>query len=220
MSIIDRGLKLSNDCATNRMMPMSKGAKFILIDTEASGFHPHKHGLLEVAALALDSNLEVVDTYHHHIKPPEGVEYDPYAMRLNGIDQDTIESGLSYKEFCESFIDFVKTRFSNKPIAIAQFYPFDNAYLNYVFEYCGYGITFNVELFNNDFIDTKSIVNAINLKAELAGDTVPFPITSLSKPGGLKDTLEIKPNGHDAHTAIGDVLATRDVLKKLIEYLC
>jgi len=54
----------------------NKHAKYLLIDTEATGFHPHRHGLLEVAALAVDEDLSIVSTFHTDIRPPDGVQVD------------------------------------------------------------------------------------------------------------------------------------------------
>jgi hypothetical protein len=44
-----------------------------------------------------------------------------------------------------------------------------------------------------------------------------FKSTSLSSPGGLTDILEI--TDYEAHTALGDVRATKQVLIKLLDIL-
>lgn len=191
-------------------------ARYLLIDTEASGFHPSRNGLLEVAALALDDNLTVQAVFQSYIQPPEGVEYNPQAMELTGITAEMIKTGMTYEVFCEEFITFIKNHFADKPIMIAQFYPFDSAYLNHVFEYCGYN-KYLMDIFGNDFVDTKSIANVANMRARLAGKSVPFPITSLSKSGGLKDIYGITDGEHPAHSALGDVYATREVLLALLQ---
>ena len=58
------------------------------------------------------------------------------------------------------------------------------------------------------------MVMTANVKAELKGEEIPFPVTSLSKKGGLKDKFGLQE--YQAHDALGDVLATRDVLIKLL----
>jgi DNA polymerase III epsilon subunit-like protein len=72
------------------------------------------------------------------------------------------------------------------------------------------------DLLGNDIIDTKCIVNTLNLMAHLKGESLPFPITSLSKPGGLKDILGIDESMFVAHDALGDCEATLEVLKRLV----
>ena len=69
----------------------------------------------------------------------------------------------------------------------------------------------------NDIIDTKALANSINARALLKGRPAPFPVTSLSKPGGLKELFGI--TAYQAHSALGDVLATREVLIKLLDML-
>jgi DNA polymerase III epsilon subunit-like protein len=50
--------------------------------------------------------------------------------------------------------------------------------------------------------------------ARLAGTPVPYTSTSLSKPGGLAEVLGI--SGYTAHSASGDIYATREVLLRMI----
>ncbi len=189
-----------------------------MIDTEATGLHTLKHGLIQVAALALDEKLAIVDQYTIDIKPPDGYEISPEALKINGFTQERIDKGVSYEEFCHSFLHFVGQHFSQTPIAVGQFFPFDFAFIDYVFTSCNMENELN-EVMTNQFIDTKSLVLSLNLKAELEGKKLPFPVTSLSKPGGLKDKFGIWGEDFTAHDALGDVMATRAVLVKLLEYL-
>lgn len=114
------------------------------------------------------------------------------------------------------FRGFIAEHFEGKPILIGQFYPFDYAFLCSAFSRYAPEAFYGDNIFGNNFIDTKSIVNERNLAARLRGEPVPFPITSLSAPGGLKDTLGVAKD-YESHTALGDVLATRDVLIELLK---
>jgi DNA polymerase III epsilon subunit-like protein len=193
-------------------------AVYLLLDSEATGFFPHKNGLIEVAALALDQKLQEVARFQTYIKPPSEVIIDAEAMEINNISTETIASGRSYQQFCETFIEFIHANFESKPIIVAQFYPFDASYLSYVFEYCGYE-DYHTKVVGNDFVDTKSLVNFVNMQDRLHDRKVRFEVTSLSKPGGLKEVLNISSNEYEAHSAMGDVLATYEVLKALISTL-
>jgi DNA polymerase III epsilon subunit-like protein len=192
-------------------------AKYIIIDTETTGLFFEKHGLIQVAAIVLDKELNELDTYCQDICPPDGFEVSEEAMTLTGFTLERIAKGKSYEEFCQEFLKFLKRCFpTTKPIAIGQFYCFDWAFLNKVFASQNLLVELN-EILSNDFLDTKALVNSLNLKAEFNGQKIPFPITSLSKPGGLKDTLGISQDKFVAHDALGDCQATKAVLVELIK---
>jgi len=194
-----------------------KSGAYLIIDTETTGLRPARHGLIELAAAALDEKLAVLETFQADVRPPEGCEIDSEAMQVNGITRERINQGISYAAVCEQFGDFIMKHFSAEPVIIGQFYPFDFAFLDQVFCASGYADGFMAVVKGNDFIDTKALANSINLRALLRGQPRPFASTSLSRPGGLKDRFGI--TGHQAHTALGDVLATREVLIKLMEIL-
>lgn len=190
-------------------------AKYLILDAEMTGLNPHKHGLIQVAMASLDKDLKILETYVTDICPPEGFEVNAEALKINGFDMERINKGISYEFFCQNTMDFISRNFeTKKPITIAQFYPADYGFLQMAFDKSGLQEEFN-SFFDNDFIDTKALVNTLNLVAESKKLLVPFEITSLSKPGGLKEKLGI--NAYPAHDALGDILATRDVLLKLLK---
>jgi DNA polymerase III epsilon subunit-like protein len=194
-----------------------KNGTYLIIDTETTGLHPARHGLIELAAAALDEKLAVLETFQADVCPPEGCEIDPEAMQVNGFTRERISQGVSYAAVCERFREFTVKHFSAEPVIVGQFYPFDYAFLDQVFSVSGYADGFGAVIKGNDFIDTKALANSMNLQAILRGQPKPLASTSLSRPGGLKDRFGI--TGHQAHTALGDVLATREVLIKLLELL-
>ena len=210
--------------------------KYLVLDIETSGLSPYQgHGLLQVAGLALDNKMQVIGQYNEYIKPPYNTIFDPIADRIHKIPRETTENGLSYQEFCEHFIAWVDEIFREsksgiKPIMIGQFFTFDYNFLAYVVdttlgqnELIFDSITGQYGLFqkvlSRDCIDTKTLVNIINTKAELEGLDPVFPITSLSKQGGLKDVLGIDKTQIIAHDALDDCLATREVLVRLLEII-
>lgn len=206
----------------------SNRAKYLVIDTETTGLSPYKHGLIQLAALALDREMQVLDKYCQYVKPPSDKEIDEQAMQINGISQAQIESGMDYHDLCQDFIRFVKRNFSAKPIMVGQFFPFDYGFVDQVFnETLGksdmlkssegdqYGIF--QEILGRNFIDTKSLANILNLKAELESKPPVFHETSLSKFRGLKDTLQIPQDKYKPHDALDDCYATREVLEKMMD---
>jgi DNA polymerase III epsilon subunit-like protein len=197
---------------------MSKKSKYLVLDTETTGLSPFKNGLIQVAMAALDESLEITATFNVDVCPPDGYEKSPEAMKITGFSQQRIDAGISYEDLAINFLKFLKTNFNTKPIVVAQFYPFDYSFISMAFSKAGYEEKIMQKWLSNDFIDTKAIVHGINLAYKIAGFEPPFPSTSLSKPGGLKDKLEIIKD-FKAHDALGDVLATREVLIKILPYL-
>lgn len=194
---------------------------YLILDTETTGFYPQKHGLIQLAAVVCDKNLNVLQEFNADVCPPSDVEISEQALEVNGFTLDRINKGISYTQLTEDFYKFLNIHFEKdyKPIVIGQFYPFDFAHLQAIFVQEGYEVKLCQDLLQNDFIDTKALVNFANLltyQAEQGVDYIPFPSTSLSKPGGLKDILEIDSSKFVAHDAMGDVMATLEVLKALI----
>ena len=191
-------------------------AKYLLIDTETTGLLLTQNGLIQAAGLILDEDLNEIHRFCIDICPDKPFEINDFSVQMTGFTIERINSGISYQEFCDYFLGLVREYFPLvKPTLVAQFLPFDYGFLHNVFgkrnlesELC--------DVLGNDFIDTKCIVNTLNLTAYLKGESLPFPNTSLSKPGGLKDVLGIDESKFVAHDALGDCEATLEVLKRLV----
>jgi len=191
--------------------------RYLVIDTETTGLNPTKHGLIELAAVAMDENFEIVGQFCMDVCPPESCPIDPSALKVNGFTPDRISNGATYLECAELFLDFTRKNFNKKPMLIGQFLPFDYAVLDNLFTSTGLEFEAAKVLLTNQFIDTKSLALALNLRATMLGKNKPFPSTSLSHGGGLKDTFGVE--GFQAHSAMGDVLATREVFISMMQLL-
>ncbi len=191
-----------------------KTGRYLVVDTEFTGHLPHVHGLVEIAYLILDDKLNELMHRVMDVRPPEGYKIDQGADDMMHFDRDRIASGKNYKQVVNRLSKDIKNHCENKPILVGHFLPMDFAYLNQVFDSVGKTQDFWREIIGHSVIDTKSMANQLNLQAHLQGNPHPFPSTSLSAPGGLKDTLGI--TGYEAHTALGDVRATKEVLEKLL----
>lgn len=62
----------------------------VIVDVETAGFDPHKHALLEIAAVIpeMDENglLFIAEVHSVHVQPFPGAELDQAALAFNGID--------------------------------------------------------------------------------------------------------------------------------------
>jgi DNA polymerase III epsilon subunit-like protein len=198
-------------------MPNQK-AKYLILDTESTGLIPGKHGLIQLACVSTDKYLQVMHSLCTDVCPPDGTEINPEALEINGFTEERIQQGISYEQAAEQFLSFLDQEFpKEEPIVIAQFYPADFAVLLELCKQTGeLGKKLHAKIGNN-LIDTKALTNALNLKHVFENKPIPFPVASLSKPGGIKEILGI--TGHQAHDAMGDVMATREVLLKLMDRL-
>jgi len=197
---------------------MSKKGKYLVVDTETTGLSFAENGLIQLAAAVLDEELEVLDTFCQDVCTPKGYLIGAGSLEINGFTVERIEKGGGYEKVCGEFLVFLNKNFKTAPVSVGQFFPFDYAFLHMAFAKVGLEKELGAAL-GNDFIDTKVIVNTLNLKANLARQPLPFPSTSLSKPGGLKDKLSIDLSKFQAHDALGDVLATREVLVRLLKLM-
>ena len=194
-------------------------AKYLVIDTETSGVHAYENGLLQLSALALDNQLEVLAEFDEYVNPPKDAVVSPESAAIHNISPETTAKGLEYKQVCQAFINFIRENFETKPILIGQFFPFDYAFLDAVFGKVAPEFSLFNSILSRNFIDTKSLANVFNIKAELIGRATVFGETSLSKPGGLKDTLGLNQEDYKPHNALDDCHATRDVLLKMVDLL-
>jgi DNA polymerase III epsilon subunit-like protein len=189
---------------------------YLVLDLEMTWLNPFQHWVIEVAAIVLDDFFEIVWDFHMDLLPPDNVIIDPTALEYNWFTLDRIALGKSYVEFCDYWDGFLDTYFHDwkKPIMVGQFIAADIAFLASVFANARREKLY--EKLWNDIIDTKSIANQANAIARYNKMPLPFTSTSLSKPGGIADRLHI--TGYDAHTANGDIAATREALLKFLKF--
>jgi DNA polymerase III epsilon subunit-like protein len=187
-------------------------AKYLVMDTEATGTDLLNNGLTQIAALALDRNLEIVAEFNEKIRPPQTTRLNLQALCLTGFTLETILQASTPQEVGQYFKSFLDKNFQEKPKVIAQFYPFDYAMLEIFWKQAG----LPSGLLDRNFIDTKVLVNWFNLQAKNNGKKPPFAVTSLSKPGGLKDVLDIQTQ-EGAHDALTDCYMTREVLAAMLD---
>jgi DNA polymerase III epsilon subunit-like protein len=185
----------------------------LIIDTETGGLDP-KTGLIQVGSIVLDHNFEPIDTFVCVIKPPKNQPISKFSQKITNLDTQKINSGVTYKKFCQIYLSFLQKNFGkHSAVCVGHFFPFDYARIVSVFSHCGLFSQVS-KYITNIYIDTKVVALYQNLKAEQNNTEVPFPVLSLSNPGGLKEKLNLNFESHDA---LGDCWGTYHVLKKLLQ---
>ncbi len=198
------------------MENQAKKWTYMVIDLEMTGLNPFQHGVIEVWAIVLNDTFDVIGEFFMDLCPPDNIIIDPKSLEYNWFTLDRIAVGRSYEEFCDYWDAFYETYFSvdNKPIIIWQYITADIAFLASVFANARRNKLY--EKLGNDIIDTKSIANQANAIARYNKIPLPFKSTSLSKPGGLATVLHLEE--YIAHTAKGDIMATREALLKFLKF--
>lgn len=161
---------------------------YVVIDLETTGLDTTFDEIIEIGAIKYQENLEM-DRFHTLVKPMN--EIDSFISDLTGITNEMVSNAPSIKDVLPSFIDFLQDF-----IVVGHNVNFD---INFIYD--------NLMLhyqkpFTNEFIDTlrlsRKLVNLENYR--------------------LKTILKyFKITNQDEHRAIGDCLATNDLLNKLEE---
>lgn len=179
-----------------------------------TGLNPFRHGVIEVGMMAMDEKMNIIGELFMDLCPPPNIIIDPQSLEYNGFTLDRIAAGRSYEEFVERFDTFMMNFFENTtPIIVGQYVTADISFLGSIFYYARRNDLFL--RMGNDIIDTKSMANEKNAQARFREEPIPFESTSLAKPKGIADVLKLPP--FDAHTARGDILATREALIHFLE---
>ncbi len=197
-------------------MADSQIGTYLIMDLEMTWLNPFQHGVIEVWAIVMNDTFEIIGEFFMDLLPPDNIIIDPKPLEYNWFTLDRIALWKTYEEFCDYWDAFYETYFPawKRPIIVGQFITADIAFLWSIFHNARRHNLY--EKLGNDVIDTKSIANQANSIARYNKIPLPFRSTSLSKPGWIAETLHI--TDYNAHTARGDIMATREALMKFLKF--
>lgn len=191
---------------------MSK-AKYLVLDTETGGFQQHEPSLLSVYFMILDENLLMIDELNLLTQPDDGVYVvTGEALGVNKINLiDHSKVALTYKQAKTAIRQFLNKHNPNgksKLIPIGHNVHFD---LDFMKEDYSLGLkdTFS-KYISHRVIDTGVIAQYLQQKGTL-------PMSVGGSLGKLVTHFKIDFPEEDRHTAKGDVIATIEVYKSLLE---
>jgi len=176
-------------------MNFKANQKVLVIDVESTGLDPTKHSCIEIGAVLMDEELNIVDEYSSLIAPIPGTEVNPESMAVNKISMEELKTAPDYKTVIEEF----HKRFGEGgsiPTISGWNVWFDVAFLRGLYEKMG-----RQWPFGHRFLDLQSVAQFFS----------GFQGVSLEK---LVDSLLQEKQ---THRAIDDTRHTAKVLKYFVE---
>ena len=79
----------------------------LFFDLETTGTNPELHGIHQISgAFVVDG--QIAETFNYHVKPREGCQCDPYAMRMAGHTYEEMMASNEYRPMKEVFNELLE----------------------------------------------------------------------------------------------------------------
>lgn len=201
-----------------------KSAPWIIMDVETSGREPKKHGLTEIAMMAIRGDtLEEIGRYESLIKP-YSYEVEEEATKITGLNEAKLEKegkdieivGAEVIKFLEDANIFNNTG-QHKPILVAHNATFEGKWLQHLFDKIKKKdkidklLQCNEDYYGNMqpvYVDTMQLARML-FAANIRVKSMSLEVTCESLGVALAD----------GHRAMHDVIPTSEVLKQSIKML-
>ena len=184
---------------------MNRLKNVIIIDTETGGLDPLKHSLMTIGLVSGDGRMQVEIT----VAEPEIIA-DPRALAVNRLDPVAVASdGVSPEQARDQVDAFLKqVHPDGRPMVCGHNIAFDLAFMRRLYTMVGRPVP---QCFSHRTLDTHSLmwglISVGRLPAHVTGSDAAFA------------HFEIEPPSELRHTALGDAVATRDLLERLLDRL-
>ncbi len=175
----------------------------VILDTETGGLDPLHHSLLSVGLVSGDGRHQL----EFYVIEPTIVS-DPRSMKVNRIDLDQVRaSGLTPGAAVDRIEAFLDGLGLGRPVMVAGHnIAFDIAYMRRLYRLAGRKVPRD---FSHRTVDTHTLLWALSAVGRLPPD-----VTSSDQ---AFRHFDIAPPDEMRHTALGDALATRDLVARLLE---
>ena len=175
-----------------RGIPLNE-IRFVVFDTETTGFYPKKGDeLLSIGAVVSQNGEIKEETFHRFINPHRKVPQ--VVTELTGITQEQADAGEPAVVVIRDFLDFAGTC-----IFVGHSIEFDFCFLNCKLKQLG------CHGFNHPYLDTHWLAKAM------------YPCYADLSLDGLLNLFQLEAVGR--HTALGDAILTAKVLNILLNKL-
>lgn len=177
-----------------------------VIDIETSGINPFKHEILSIALVPLTLTIQPCVIYVRS----SDIVWSPYAKKnfekfAAHWDKDAVPPVDAY----QAIQNYFEQSFGNESVTvIGHNVGFDVAYMRKLAFLAGKD---ELPGFSHRALDTHTMLYLLFLNGKL-------PQTALSSDGAF-EYFGIKISDKDRHTALGDALATRELVLQLLDML-
>ena len=184
----------------------SKADNLVVIDVETSGPNPFVHDVLSIAIVPVNSQIEPLSLF----VCCENTTWTEFSRSVFAKFREDWESnGVTPGVACDTIEDYLANTFSRKPVTpVGHNIGFDVAFLR---KLAFLGGRSQLRWVSHRALDTHTMLYVLYLKGEL-------PFDALKSDGafshfGVEIPTELR------HTALGDALATRELLLRLLNEL-
>ena len=82
-----------------------KGVSFAVVDCETTGINPETDRILQLAAIVVNGEGEIVDEFETVVKPESPSDYNHGAEHIHGISAEQVSQGMPLREALERLWD-------------------------------------------------------------------------------------------------------------------
>jgi DNA polymerase III subunit epsilon len=183
---------------------ISRSSSLVVIDIETTGINPFMNDVLSVALVSLNSNAEPLEI---HVNPGPTNWNKIAAANFERFRQVWEETAVEPTAACEAIEKYIKRWWPGVAVTpVGHNIGFDVAFLR---KLAFQGGREQLSMVSHRALDTHTLLYLLYLKGEL-------PENALSSDGALK-YFGIEVSADKRHTALGDALATRSLLFRLLE---
>lgn len=191
---------------------MAKDKKIFWFDTETTGTDPKIHGIVQLAVL-MEINNEIVDTFHAKMRILAGKKVDPKALEVTGFTHDEVTA-----------------QFENPFNVLDELYTFmakhGTGFKEDRFIMAGYNADFDCNMLSQWFEDVTATKWEYWKYLQFSPIDV-LPTLRAMRYAGIIDTPDTKLETMckyfgipiNAHDALSDITATRELTKFVFEKL-
>ena len=179
--------------------------RVVVVDTETGGLDPLYHSILSVGLVSGDGRKQL----EFYVAEPEIVTH-PRSMAINRLDPAVIAAeGLDPVAACERIDRFLESLEVPRPVMmVGHNIAFDIAFLRRMYRLAGRPLPVD---FGHRTVDTHTLMWSLVARGKLPphvrGSDAAFA------------HFDIAPPPEKRHTALGDAIATRDLLERLLEMI-
>lgn len=184
--------------------------KVIYFDTETSGLDPIQNDILTIGGI-IEIDGEVKEEFYLEMQPFNYNTISDYALQVNGLTREQIKTFMTpqegYRKLITIFSKYVNKYDKNDKLTpIGYNVKFDIDFLNQLFvkngdKYFGSFVDYH-------YIDPMVLINFLRFKGVIKLENCKL-VTASAHYG-----IEL-----DAHNAMNDIIATKELLNKLMERL-